>query len=293
MDGGSADATKTILKKNKFRVIDSPIKNAEAQRAIGLKHANNNLIVSLDADNYLPNKKWITQMVRPFLENKEIVHAGTLHFTYKKNDPSSFNRYVALFGVVDPTVYYVGRPDRVPHFKNKWSGGDILRETPEYYIVRFTKDSLPTVGCNGVVYRRDILLKNAQADPSKFIHIDVFADLFEKGYDKYAIVKNDLIHDTAIDLRSLMKKRIAFLYAYYHKKALKRRYFIYNPNKLQDVFKLFLFILYTITFIKPLVDSARGYFVIRDRAWFLHPIMCWVYLYAYGLVTFKKLFENR
>ncbi|KKQ96372.1 MAG: hypothetical protein A3C27_03530 [Candidatus Levybacteria bacterium RIFCSPHIGHO2_02_FULL_39_36] len=297
VDGGSTDATKTILKKNKFRIIDSPIKkNAEAQRAIGLKHAKNNLIVSLDADNYLPHKKWITQMVRPFLENKDIVHAGTLHFTHKKNDPA-LNRYVALFGVVDPTVYYIGRPDRVPWFKNKWSGGDILRETPEYYIVRFNRDSLPTVGCNGVVYRRDILLKNAQSDPSRFIHIDVFADLFEKGHDKYAVVKNDVIHDTAINLTTLMKKRIAFLYAYYYlnsnKNVLKRRYLIYNPKKPQDVFRLFVFIFYTITFVKPLIDSIRGYFIVRDVAWFLHPIMCWVYLYAYSLATIKKFLGDR
>lgn len=291
VDGGSVDATKTILSKNKFHIIKSYIKkNAEAQRAIGLKYASNNLIVSLDADNYLPHNKWITQMVRPFLENKDIVHAGTMHFTYKKKY-SSLNRYVALFGVVDPTVYYIGRPDRAPWFKSKWTGGDVLSETPEYYIVRFTRDSLPTVGCNGVVYKRDILLKNAQSDPSRFIHIDVFADLLEKGYDKYAVVKNDVIHDTAISFSALMKKRMAFLYAYYmHSKndILKRRYFIYDPSNPKDVFKLILFIFYTITFIKPLLDSIRGYIVIRDRAWFLHPIMCWIYLYAYGLATFKK-----
>lgn len=295
VDGGSVDDTRTILAKNRFRIIESHIKkNAEAQRAIGLRHANNNLILSLDADNYLPHNNWIRQMVKPFMENKDIVHAGTMHFTYVKNDVP-FNRYVALFGIVDPIVYYIGKPDRLPWFKNKWSGGDILKETSDYYIVRFTRDSLPTVGCNGVVYRRDVLLKHAQSDPSRFLHIDVFVDLLEKGYNKYAVVKNDVIHDTAISLSTLMKKRVAFLLAYYlqpKKSALQRRYFIYNPNKLQDIFRLFLFVFYTITFVKPFLDSVRGYIAIRDRAWFLHPIVCWVYLTAYGLATIRRFFAS-
>ena len=42
-----------------------------------------------------------------------------------------------------------------------------------------------------------------------------------------------------------------------------------------------------ITFLKPFTDSMRGYFSIRDRAWFIHPIMCWAYLYSYGVATIK------
>lgn len=291
IDGGSADNTKLILAQNKFRIIESYIKkNAEAQRGIGLKYAKHNLIVSLDADNYLPHSNWLKQMVRPFMDDSSIVHAGTMHFTYMR-ESTIFNRYVSLFGVVDPVVYYVGKPDRLPYFKRRWSSGTVLRETSEYYIVKFTKESLPTVGCNGVVYRKDVLLKHAESDPLKFLHIDVFADLLDKGYDKYAIVKNDVIHDTADNLKMLMRKRKAFLFMYYlnlQKNLLKRRYLIYNSRRLKDNFKLLLFIIYTVSFAKPFIDSVRGYVYIRDRAWFVHPIVCWTYLIAYSLATIKK-----
>ncbi|MCL4417125.1 MAG: glycosyltransferase, partial [Actinobacteria bacterium] len=107
VDGGSTDLTKQIFKKYGFRTIESPVKrNAEAQRAIGIKQAKNNLIVSIDADNYLPNNKWLLQMVKPFMDDPSIVHANTLHYMYKKTD-SIYNRYCALFGVVDPIVYYL------------------------------------------------------------------------------------------------------------------------------------------------------------------------------------------
>ena len=85
VDGGSTDLTKGILKRYGFKVIESKIKrNAEAQRAIAIRKAKNNLIVSIDADNYLPTKQWIKQMIKPFIDDPEIIHAGTMHFRYSK-----------------------------------------------------------------------------------------------------------------------------------------------------------------------------------------------------------------
>lgn len=295
IDGGSEDSTKAILKSSGFKVVDSPIKkNAEAQRAIGIKRAKNNLIVSLDADNYLPNKEWLRQMVKPFMDDPKVIHASTLHYKYRKTD-SLYNRYCALFGVVDPIVYYIGRPDRLPQNFSHWNKDKIKKETDGYYIIEFKKDSLPTVGCNGVVYRRDILLKYSRSNPSDFFHIDVFMDLLENGYDRYAIVKNDVIHDTAVSLKSLLKKRVHFLTNYYLDANInneKRRYFIYNPKRIKDNVRLFIFILYTITMIKPFIDSIRGYIYLRDLAWFVNPFVCWMYFLAYSYVTVKQLLKK-
>jgi len=293
IDGGSTDATEAILKRYGFRIVESSIKrNAEAQRAIGIREAKNNLIVSIDADNYLPNKKWLRQMVKPFMDDPKIIHASTMHYTHRQED-SLYNRYAALFGSVDPIVYYVGRPDRLPHNIKKWTNGSFIKETADYYVVEFTKESLPTVGCNGVVYRKDILLKYAKSSPSDFLHIDVFVDILERGYNRFAIIKNEVIHDTAVSLGSLIKKRIAFLASYYLKTKQKRRYLVYNPRKIKDTVKLLLFVVYTVTFIKPFIDSLRGYFVIRDLAWFIHPVICWVYLYAYSAATIRWIFVRQ
>lgn len=288
IDGGSTDKTSAILNKYGFRVVRSIIKkNAEAQRAIGLLSAKNNLIVSLDADNYLTDKNWLKKMVRPFLADSKVVHSGTLHYKYQKND-SLFNRYCSLFGVLDPIVYYIGKPDRISQNLNEWSLGNIIKETKDYWLVEFSKDNLPTVGCNGVVYRKDVLLKYAKSSPSGFLHIDVFADLVSKGFNRFAVVKTDVIHDTAVSLKMLMRKRINFLYSYYLQSKIKRRYLIYNPNKMVDNIKLLLFVVYTVTFIKPFVDSLNGFRKIRDIAWFLHPLICWIYLISYSGALIKK-----
>lgn len=289
IDGGSHDATSSLMKSAGFRTVESPIKhNAEAQRAVGLQKAKHNLIVSLDADNYLPDAGWLRKMVQPFIDNPSVVHAGTLHYTYRKND-TAFNRYCALFGVVDPVVFYMGKADRMPQYVRAWNNGIKLSERPEYSIIRFTKDTLPTVGCNGVIYRKDLLLKHAKSTPKDFIHIDVFIDLISKGFDVFAVVNAGVIHDTAVDLRSLMRKRMLFLKYYNMNRSVNRRYYVFNPESNKDRKRLFLFIVYTITIVRPLMDSIRGFISIPDAAWFLHPVMCWVYLIAYTRASLAKI----
>lgn len=288
IDGGSTDNTKKIAQHYGWQIIDSPIKrDAEAQRGIGLKKAKHDLIVSLDADNFLPDKRWFKQMIKPFLDNQQIVHANTMFYGYNPQD-SLFNRYVGLFGMADPVVYYVGRPDRLPLFETTWKLGQILEETDTYYVVRFDKNTLPTVGCNGVVYRKSLLQKYAKSSPKEFLHIDVFVDLINAGFDTFVVVKNNIFHHTAVTITRLIQKRLAFLDTYYLTPA-QRRYLIYDPKKFSDKFKLFLFIFYTVTFIKPLLDSFRGYLIIRDVAWFVHPIVCWIYLITYGVASIKKV----
>lgn len=289
VDGGSMDRTVALFRKFGFRVIQSPIpRNAEAQRAIGIHHATHNLIVSLDADNYLPTRSWLRQMIQPFQDDPTVIHAGTMYYAYRPGD-SLFNRYVGLFGHADPIAFYVGRPDRIPRYQKKWELGTIVSDTPGYTSVDFDVNSLPTVGCNGVVYRRDILLAHTKSAPKEFLHIDVFVDAIQKGHTRFAIVKNDVIHDTAVSLPFLMKKRLAFLSHYSFTKEVHRRYLIYDPHSITSNMKLFLFCFYTVTFVKPFIDALRGYLVIRDVAWFANPLICWIYLLSYGGATIRKV----
>lgn len=291
IDGGSKDKTLEIIRRSPFNIVESPTKrNAEAQRSAGLHKAKHNLIVSIDADNYIYDKNWLKAMVKPFMENKDLVHANTLHYTYKK-DTTLFNRYCALFGVLDPIVLYVGRPDRLQIYKKKWVGGKEVKKTKDYIVVEHSLDTLPTVGCNGVVYRKDLLIKYAKSTPKDFLHIDVFADLVEKGFNKFAVVNNDLFHDTSSDLITLLRKRLLFLSNYYLQEKIKRRYLIYNPHLFSDNIKLFLFVLYTLTLVKPFYDSTKGFLKVRDIAWFMHPVICVVFLLSYGIATGRKLLK--
>lgn len=287
IDGGSTDNTKELMKQYNFRVVDSPVANAEAQRAYGLREAKHEIVVYIDADNYLPHNQWFLQMTKPFIDDSSIIYSQTMRYTHRMTD-SGFNRYCALFGVNDPVVYYVGRPDRLSWSEKRWRYGKIIKNTESYFVVNFTKENMPTIGCNGIMVRRDILFNHAQSDPEHFLHIDVYVDLLEKGFNNFAIVKNDVVHATAYTLRNLIKKRMAFLMYFYGQKV-PRRYMIYDSTKRADNWRMFLFVIYTVTFVRPLVDSIVGYVKIRDVAWFIHPIACWAFLYAYG----KSFIKNK
>ena len=61
-----------------------------------------------------------------------------------------------------------------------------------------------------------------------------------------------------------------------------RRYKIFDPAKKQDILHLIKFIIYTITVVKPIFDSLRGFVKKKDYAWFLHPVVCWCMLVIYS-----------
>ena len=85
-----------------------------------------------------------------------------------------------------------------------------------------------------------------------------------------------------------MKRRIHYVTKYHYDDRSRRRYSIYEPEK--DTIKLIVYILYTISTIVPLIHAFIGYVKIRDIAWFLHPLMCWIMLIGYGMpVMFEKV----
>ena len=86
-----------------------------------------------------------------------------------------------------------------------------------------------------------------------------------------------------------MKRRYKFLRQYHFKDLSKRRYSVYMKG---DFWKLVKFIIFSVTLIKPVYDSAKGYLKIRDVAWFLHPIMCLGVCCIYGYAAVASLINK-
>lgn len=307
-DGGSTDKTVTIARSFHCYVIeiDTKKQNAEYNKGIGLTHAKKELVLFIDHDNVLPHKYWLINMVEPLIKHKDLVAVEPLRYHYNKK-LNLLDRYFALFGVNDPVPYYLGKADRMDYIHEKYNLlGEVIEESDsrnlgrlipgirfcKYYIVEFDKHhphQIPTLGANGFLIRRTIL-KKAKSDPDHFFHIDVNVDLVKSGYTKYAFIRDSVIHKTNNRLIPFLSRRLQFIDEYYWKRLKNRRYSVYM---IQDNFKLILFIFYSLTFVKPFVDSVRGYMKIKDAAWFLHPVMCFVFacIYGHGFVrgSFRKI----
>lgn len=287
IDGGSTDNSREVAEKYGAKFIEGGYSdNQEARRFVGVERAKNEIIVWIDTDNYLPYNFWLQDMVRPFLDDSEIFASQTLRYQYRKKD-TLFNRYCSLFGINDAVVFYTGKQDRLPYYYSGWKLNGKAIDKGSYYKVKFSADNLTTVGCNGFLIKRDIL-KKVVTIPENFFHIDVIFDLVKLGYTNIAFVKNGIIHDTSDSLGNLIRKRVSYFKNHSITLVDRRRYKIYNINNIKDNLSLLKFILFTVTFVRPLFDSLRGFMRKPDVAWFIHPLVCWMFLYAYGYSVVQK-----
>jgi len=284
IDGSSKDDTLEIAKKFGVSVIivSSKLQNAEYNKGVGVRKAKGDLLLMIDHDNVLPHNKWLVKMVEPLINNSDVVAVETLRYHY---DPkaSLLDRYFALFGTGDPLAFYLGKADRLSFIYENYNLHGDYEDKGNYYLVQFAPEKVPTLGANGFLIRRKILVENARIDEEHFFHIDVNVDLIRKGFNKYAFIKDDIIHLTGYkNISRFLYRRKLFMEQFHIKRHSNRRYSVYTPK---DKLKLFVFILYALTFVKPFYDSIRGYIKIQDFAWFLHPFLCFTLLLIYATVT--------
>lgn len=292
-DGGSTDNTLEIAKKFKVKVVkitDRIKQGAEYNRSMAAQRAKNELLAVIDHDNIMPHNKWLREMVQPFLDDKSIVGVETLRYEY---DPQAnlLGRYFQLFGVNDILPFYLGKADRLAYLFDNPRDYGVFRqaqviEKNKYFVVGFHPDYIPTLGSNGFMVRRELLFREAQVSPDMYFHIDVNVDLIRKGFSRYAFIKDVIRHETQErGLRAYLDRRKLFMEKYYIEVISNRRYSVYEAN---DKRKLIWFIFLSLTFVVPICDAISGYRKIRDKAWFLHPFMCFSIVVLYSWVMLKK-----
>lgn len=290
-DGGSKDRTFSIAKKYSAKVINitSDKQGAEYNRAVGAHKARNTILVFLDHDNILPHKKWLAKMTEPFHNHEDVIGVETLRYGYNKSD-GLLGRYFSLFCINDVVPFYLGKADRLSYIFNSLKEYGVYKKADitsfrNYSLVKFNKDFIPTLGSNGFLIRRDILFKNARVDLEHFFHIDINVDLIKKGFNTYAFVDDVINHATEErGLFDYVNRRRLFVEKYHFENLKSRRYSVYEKK---DLVTLLSFVVISLTFVKPFIDSLRGFYKIKDWAWFLHPVMCILIVCVYGFSVIK------
>ena len=287
IDGGSTDATKQTAEKYNCKFIEGGYKdNQEPRKGIGLLNASKDLVAYIDSDNILPDSEWMNQSVKPFLEISDLTGAETLRYGLMPGF-AYFNRYCALIGANDPVALYLGKSEKLSWLYDNWQITPVKEKRSGYFIVEFNENNMLTLGGNGYFSWRELMLKS-NCQPEQYFHIDVVMDLVKLGYTKFAMVENEIYHDTASSLKKLTSRRKTY-FKTHNPMHGNRRYLLFNPTSKKDILKLGLFVLYSATFIQPLLFSLRGYLKKRDSAWFLHPIVCFAFMWAYSSATISLL----
>ena len=292
-DGASTDGTREIASGYNVRwiAVDPSRQSAEYNKATGISHAKNEILAMIDHDNILPHDEWFRNMVQPFLEQKDVVGVETLRYHY---DPATtlLDRYFALFGAGDPLVWYLGKADRLSYIYSSYKASGYEKDHGEYYTVRFKQETMPTIGANGYLVRRAILMKNAKTTPGMYFDMDVNVDLILNGYDKFAFVNESILHLTGYgSVWDFLKRRMLFFSQYQRgldqtsDKPVRR----YGILSRKGIVELLLSIIICASVVIPFIDSIRGFRKIRDIAWFLHPILAFSFVAMYSWVIITSL----
>ncbi|MBI2847819.1 MAG: glycosyltransferase [Chloroflexi bacterium] len=274
IDDDSSDSTVAVAHGYGARVYRNGNRNIEMGKSIGLKHTRNELIFLIDDDNRLPSTDWLKKCVTAMMENPEAVGAEAIYFAYNRKDPPA-NRYCSLYGINDPTAYYLKKRDRLTWVENSWElPGKVVMETGDYYLVEFNERNLPTVGSQGYLTRRDLLLKTNWA-PYLF-HIDSNAELIRAGHNRYLMMKLDVIHIHSSTLGHFLSKIRRNMALFLRQSAL--RTYKWPTSRI----RLVLAVLAMATVVVPLYDSLRSFSRKPDPAWLLHPVLCTATTFMYG-----------
>lgn len=287
-DGGSSDDTLKLAKDYKAKVIKVPphLQHAEYNRGVAFNKAKNELALILDHDNFLPHKKWLQKMIKPLVENKQIIAVQTCFYDYRRNY-GLMDRYFALFGTSEPLPYFLHKADRMPWGDNNWTLQGESQDMGDYFLVRFGKDprKIPSIGTNGCLMRRELVVKNACADPLHHYPVDVMVDVIKKDYNQFGFIKDSLIHLThSRGFIDFIKRRKKFVEQYHFQDQNKRRWSVVMPG---DEIGVLSYVIYSLTIVGPLYHSFKGFFRVQDIAWFVHPLMCIGTTLIYGYVSVK------
>ena len=287
VDGGSADKTLEIAKKYGAITISRPdLKNYQNKRGkIALKQANGDLMLFFSADNRFQEPDILTKMVT-ILADKKIAGCETLRYAYRRTDPV-LSRYFALIGGCDPVGIGLGKADRGPYDTKRWHSFGEVKDCGDYYRVKFKPDiaKIPSLGANGFLIKRELVEKT---DFKKTIaHIDMCVSLIQQGYDAFAFLKNrHVVHYITTNPIPFLKRRL-FLADMYSAEKTERVYKVFHWK---DTGKLIWLIFTNLTLVFPLLRAVKGLFYVPDPAWFLHPVMCFVFTLGYGWFFYKKWF---
>jgi glycosyltransferase involved in cell wall biosynthesis len=152
-DGGSIDKTVEIAHRFNCKVINNPYVRAEPGAVLAHKISTGDIKVYFAADNELPHKDWVLNMVQPFIQDKEI-YAAYPNIIVSKND-NSLNKYYSFLHV-DPFTWYVYKDASNPLYFSRVF--NISYQNSDYKVFNFEATGHPLIAlAQGLCIRASFL----------------------------------------------------------------------------------------------------------------------------------------
>lgn len=246
---------------------------SESAKAIGIRQAKGEVIGILASDNELIEKDTLTDAYETTLEYNG---ASPHRYFYTKYD-NCLNRYFALIGGNDPLSFYMRKNDRMAYFEDfgVWPNNHFRHNL--------------SWGDNGFFVRKSLIEKT---DLDNYYHVDNANEALKYGCQ--TLGTRYIWHKTGGNIFQFFAKR--YRYGLQHAFNKNRRWHLVDFRQPKDVVRLIWFIVCSVTIMEPLCLSIRGYLKVRDIAWFMHPLVSFLTVLTYGLLSIhivcRTLFQS-
>lgn len=277
MDGGSTDRTVEISKKYQAKIYFNEKKLPEPGLAKAYRKATGDYMVFMAADNIIFDKHWTKKIIQPFLDDPSHIFAS---FSRVLNAPEDnvWNKY--LNEDTDPfSAFIFGNASHPDKFKDIYK---VERENSYFIIYDYDVKKFPLIAlaqCTVLKTKRKRELNSSFDDILPLINI-----IEKKG--KIAYVKNAGIYHFSV--RGFNHLRIKFKNRIYN--SMKTNSYISRENyiSMERKVRRYLFILYSLSFIIPLLSGIRLAYIKRKAYMLLHPIVSFI-IGFYILFNFTKI----
>ncbi len=274
VDGGSEDSTPEIARRMGAVVLKNPLKKAEYGKAEGLKAAEGEMVVLLDADNVIASSSWLKKMVRPLLEDDDLF--GMESFYLRAVDFNALNRYVALLHIADPLARAFSPPFR-------------CEEEKGYFKYEIDPEKgVPPMGANGFIWRKEVIDRFWDRG-EKFEESNFAAKVVKSGRHYFGRVPGEgIYHYYVQSLAGFLRKRAKIAGKFLERKKEGNETWVETSSP----FRFLGAVLFCASFVGPLLEGLRNSFRDRDASWLLHPVCCFLTVAVYTFYFLKHKFKR-
>ena len=279
IDGGSKDNTIDIARRYGCKVLNNPHKDPVNAKLIGMKYASGDYLITIDHDEVLTNRDSIRCRIDAMIRYKNCKVAFCSGYKCPEGF-SHLNEYISEFG--DPfSLFYYRFSKGYNYFPKALSKkATYLYSDSEFEIYRFDKSLdriIIEIVCVGTLidlnYFRSIYDSDKHAED--FVHL--FYIMIDDGYKDVIVSKNDPLEHYSVDsLKSYLPKlRWRIINNVHYAERAAQGFSGRQKQTRSSCIRKYLFPLYAISTLFPLIDAMYYAFSRRNSAFLLHPYLCW------------------
>lgn len=287
IDGGSTDQTLNIAREYSFvKILKNKKRLPEFAKKIGFENAAGKYVIKMDSDEAFSNNGILAARERAFaaFPDAHILVANELRYKKSVNNGIAGNY---LNGCGDPFTYFIYKQKRTfletyrSNIANSYDNG--------FNVLCFGRADKRPIADGGTTTVDLEFVKSKFAD--EISNINFICSVSDKVFDithKCICIENDVVfHRSDLKLTGYLKK-INFRIA---NNIFAKEESGFSSRSASKGHKKYLFPLYTISFVFPLIDSIRLSVEYKDIFMLFHIFYCYYTCFYIAWCMLLKLFK--